>query len=136
MTHELPQNLVKGLGPEERLEQAELVLLEYARAHCVVTSRLHCALPCVAFGTPVIFVMPQSEPERVTPYLDLFSLVLPRDQYVGGGWEHNWDWENPEKPHRPTLWIDRMIAGIVNWVARVSGDKAMLVTPTTHTCAE
>ena len=28
----------------------------YAKAELVVTSRIHCALPCLAFGTPVIFV--------------------------------------------------------------------------------
>src|SRR5205085_10361521 len=35
---------------------AEDFLKKYATAKLVVTSRLHCALPCLAFGTPVIFI--------------------------------------------------------------------------------
>jgi hypothetical protein len=40
----------------ERFQMAESFLEKYATARLVVTSRLHCALPCLAFGTPVIFV--------------------------------------------------------------------------------
>jgi hypothetical protein len=43
--------------PMQRLRQAEGLLNVYARASCVVTSRLHCALPCLAFGTPVLFLI-------------------------------------------------------------------------------
>ncbi len=41
---------------QERFEMAESFLEKYATARLVITSRLHCALPCLAFGTPVIFV--------------------------------------------------------------------------------
>lgn len=41
---------------KERFAVAECLLEKYATARLVVTSRLHCALPCLAFGTPVIFV--------------------------------------------------------------------------------
>ena len=41
---------------KERFTVAESLLKKYATAKLVVTSRLHCALPCLAFGTPVIFV--------------------------------------------------------------------------------
>jgi len=40
----------------KRFEVAENLLRQYAQAKLVITSRIHCALPCVAFGTPVIFV--------------------------------------------------------------------------------
>ena len=40
----------------QRFGAAERLLTEYAQAKFVITSRLHCALPCVALGTPVIFV--------------------------------------------------------------------------------
>jgi polysaccharide pyruvyl transferase WcaK-like protein len=36
--------------------RAKRLLKKYARAKLVITSRLHCALPCIAFGTPVIFI--------------------------------------------------------------------------------
>ncbi|MBQ0733096.1 polysaccharide pyruvyl transferase family protein [Aquimarina celericrescens] len=41
---------------EEKFDMAESLLKKYARAKLVITSRIHCALPCLALGTPVIFV--------------------------------------------------------------------------------
>ena len=41
-----------------KYEEAEALLRRYATAELVITSRLHCALPCRAMGTPVIFVHP------------------------------------------------------------------------------
>ncbi len=35
---------------------AKKTLKKYAEAKLVITSRLHCALPCLAYGTPVIFI--------------------------------------------------------------------------------
>lgn len=41
---------------EDRFKEAEEMLKKYATAKLVITSRLHCALPCLAMGTPVIFI--------------------------------------------------------------------------------
>nr|WP_299343584.1 polysaccharide pyruvyl transferase family protein [Allomuricauda sp.] len=41
---------------EEKFTYAEECLKKYARARLVITSRIHCALPCLAMGTPVIFL--------------------------------------------------------------------------------
>lgn len=41
---------------EEKFKMAETLLNKYAKAKLVITSRIHCALPCLALGTPVIFV--------------------------------------------------------------------------------
>ncbi|MDY8136297.1 polysaccharide pyruvyl transferase family protein [Aquimarina sp. 2201CG5-10] len=41
---------------EEKFEYAEECLKKYAKAKLVITSRIHCALPCLAMGTPVIFL--------------------------------------------------------------------------------
>ncbi|WBX70736.1 polysaccharide pyruvyl transferase family protein [Tenacibaculum retecalamus] len=41
---------------EEKFAMAEDLLKKYAKAKLVITSRIHCALPCLAMGTPVIFV--------------------------------------------------------------------------------
>lgn len=40
----------------ERMKNVELLLDRYSRAKLVVTSLIHCALPCLAIGTPVLFV--------------------------------------------------------------------------------
>jgi Polysaccharide pyruvyl transferase len=47
-----------------RLKLAQDLLDIYARASCVVTTRLHCALPCLAMGTPVLLIDTGTEPER------------------------------------------------------------------------
>ena len=36
--------------------QAENFLTIYENASCVITDRLHCALPCLALNTPVLFI--------------------------------------------------------------------------------
>ena len=41
---------------DQKFAMAEELLHKYARAKLVITSRIHCALPCLAMGTPVIFV--------------------------------------------------------------------------------
>lgn len=40
----------------EKFAMAEDLLNKYAKAKLVITSRIHCALPCLAMGTPVIFI--------------------------------------------------------------------------------
>lgn len=49
---------------EQRFEMAENLLTKYAQARCVITSRIHCALPCLALGTPVVLVTPSYDTLR------------------------------------------------------------------------
>jgi hypothetical protein len=50
--------------PQERLHRANELLALYASASCVVTTRLHCALPCLAMGTPVLLIEASGDPYR------------------------------------------------------------------------
>ena len=43
------------LKNEQRLKYAEYFLNLYRQAKCVVTTRLHAAMPCLAFETPLLF---------------------------------------------------------------------------------
>jgi len=52
-----------------RLERANRLLERYARAKLVITTRLHCALPCVAFGTPVLLVTESPHNPRLSDLL-------------------------------------------------------------------
>jgi hypothetical protein len=52
---------------ELRLDLAERQLRLYAGAVAVVTTRLHAVLPCLAIGTPVLFVDPGTHPDRLAP---------------------------------------------------------------------
>lgn len=47
------------------------LLKKYARAKLVITSRIHCALPCVAMGTPVILLVTKYDRLRY-PGIDRF----------------------------------------------------------------
>ncbi len=63
---------------EQKFAMAEDLLHKYARARLVITSRIHCALPCLALGTPVIFVNGFTtfvDSCRFDGILDLFNRV-------------------------------------------------------------
>ena len=47
---------MKSQTSDERMNEAKLLLDRYKKAKLVFTSLIHCALPCVAMGTPVVFV--------------------------------------------------------------------------------
>jgi len=47
----------------------------YAHATLVITSRLHCALPCLSYGTPVLFLYHNMSDPRFTGLLDSVSVI-------------------------------------------------------------
>ena len=47
---------MKSQTSDERMNEAKILLDRYKKAKLVFTSLIHCALPCVAMGTPVVFV--------------------------------------------------------------------------------
>jgi hypothetical protein len=76
----------------ERLGKAEELLRLYAGARLVVTSRLHCALPCLALGTPVLFIYRPEQMARQQPGVDLAHHVS-HDDFVGESFDY--DLNNP-----------------------------------------
>ena len=54
VTHKVKQSLFKN--DYEKMEYSRELLKKYAKAKLVVTSRIHCALPCLGIETPVLFV--------------------------------------------------------------------------------
>ena len=64
---------------EEEFKYADTLLRKYAQAAYVVTSRIHCALPCIAMGTPVLYIFNENQDEvstcRMGGLLDLFHLI-------------------------------------------------------------
>jgi hypothetical protein len=61
------------------MAEAKRLVERYARAGLVITSRIHCALPCLGLGTPVVYVYDGLQPEvsscRMKGLLDLFNVV-------------------------------------------------------------
>jgi len=69
MTHHTDEK-----DPQKRLKYAKELIAKYSKAKLVITSRLHCALPCIALGTPVIFIKTEHDVGR---YDGLINLFLP-----------------------------------------------------------
>jgi len=63
---------------DSRFDLANRTLKRYETARLVVTSRIHCALPCLAMGTPVVFVnggFRQHQAQRFTGISELLNTV-------------------------------------------------------------
>ena len=57
-------NLTSFYNHKEKFFMAENLLKLYENASCVITDRLHCALPCLAFKTPVLLLNERIMKER------------------------------------------------------------------------
>ena len=70
----------KYITEEDKLKLAGDLVQTYADARLVITSRIHCALPCLAVGTPSIFIHTNGvghvrDPGRFDGLLDLFNVI-------------------------------------------------------------
>ena len=88
---------------DDRLKKSEDLLKKYSTAKFVITSRLHCALPCLAFGTPVLFLFKDVDTDpRFTGYKDLMYC------YSKPSIVTEFDWNNP-KPKRDITPIKKQL---------------------------
>jgi hypothetical protein len=101
--------------PLERFRLAQRLLDTYANAGVVVTSRLHCALPCIAFGTPVLWVIGPRSPElrvisdvenRSSGLADLVHWCTPESLLKG---EHAYSLSTPPPSPRRHLELARSL---------------------------
>jgi hypothetical protein len=60
---------------KKRFEYAEGLIKKYAKAGLVITSRLHCALPCLGLETPVIFIPLNIRDERFSGIKELLRVM-------------------------------------------------------------
>lgn len=83
ISHMVP--VYKTTNHESLLCTAEDLLHKYAKAKLVVTSRIHCALPCLGLETPLIFVLDKvmnskknifNTPNRFGGLLDFFRVAV------------------------------------------------------------
>lgn len=74
----------------EKKKRALELLQHYCTAKLVITNRLHVALPCVAFGTPVLFVHSKVS---VDPRFDETIVKLIGD---GKSIPQGWNWDSPK----------------------------------------
>lgn len=64
---EIPDNF---LSDEDKFSYAKDLLKKYSTAQFVVTSRIHCALPCLSLETPVIYIENVNQSEESSCRLD------------------------------------------------------------------
>ena len=85
------------------------LLDKYARAKLVITSRLHCALPCLSYGTPVLFSYYNMDDVRFAGLLDSVS-VLGRDKIY---------WTDLQRHTRKTrdweIKVDALVDTVQDW---------------------
>lgn len=62
---------------EERRDEVIRYLETYQNAKCVITFRLHCALPCLALETPVLLVRHSFKSVRFDPYREWLHKASP-----------------------------------------------------------
>lgn len=83
-----------NVGPKAkkyaRKMKKSLELLElYAKAKIVITSRLHCALPCIAMGVPVVFLHKKWNTEnRLDGYRNIINGYGPKDEKIEIDWKY------------------------------------------------
>lgn len=101
-----------------RMRKAKALLALYARAKAVVTSRLHCALPCLALGTPVLFITDRADDRR---FSGLIGLVrhCERQAFLTG--ESEFNLESPVQNSDDYLALARPLAA--SCTAFVSGTQ-------------
>ena len=75
-------NLTSLYDYKEKFFMAENLLKIYENASCVITDRLHCALPCLAFKTPVLLIKNERMPERFDRISNLL-LESSSEEYMG-----------------------------------------------------
>jgi hypothetical protein len=67
--------LVRLKKVDNHLKVTDEYLKRLSKARLVVTSRIHCALPCLAVGTPVIFIDSELDSARLSGLVDLFNTI-------------------------------------------------------------
>ena len=94
-------NFTSFYSCEEKFQYAENLLKIYENASCVITDRLHCALPSLAFKTPVLLLQNNRMTERYDGLNDLMHKSTPNDYKTS--YSSVFDVENP--PENPKNYL-------------------------------
>ncbi len=108
------------LNNEQRLQYAVKLLKMYSRAKCVVTTRLHAAMPCLGLKTPVLLITNKND-SRFSGLRELTRWCT-KQEFVAG--TYAFDCDNP--PNNPTTYLplrERLIETVTQWVNIHGGEK-------------
>lgn len=76
------------LSWDERVKRVEELLTLYRNAKCVITNRLHCALPCLAQETPVLLVKAKTDDIRFSPYYEFLHRTTVKE-FLSGDYDYD-----------------------------------------------
>lgn len=113
LTHGVPLTEFNATNYAERLLYAEKILDKYQKAKCVVTERLHAALPCLAFETPVLLIAGSD-----SRFGGLKELVrsCSKQEFINGNFD--FDFDNPRENPKDYIPIREKLINIMqDWVA-------------------
>ncbi len=85
-------NIGNDLSNNTKLTIAKYWLAMYQSAHCVVTSRLHAMLPCLALGTPVLAIQKEDQ-HRFEGLIELTNSTTEKD-LLDGKFKYNFNQPN------------------------------------------
>lgn len=104
---------------EKREERLERYLKAYQGADFVVTTRLHCALPCIALGTPVILIVNRNEDfyDRIVCFSELCA-CFSEEEFLGGMADELL--RNPFENKSPHKLVEEMEQGVKQFISETS----------------
>ena len=94
ITHSRARN--PSLSWEGRKRIVEDLLTTYRNAKYVITKRLHCALPCLSQGTPVLIIKEETDDIRFSPYRDWLHWITVKD-FLNGNYTYDFNQPLPNK---------------------------------------
>lgn len=99
-THQLDIEKNSKLSWEQRFKNVKELLDTYQSAKLVITSRLHCALPCLALGMPVILLYDEDKiytKDRLSDYAKMVNSMSTKEFLNSGMEKVNSNVENPKE---------------------------------------
>lgn len=113
----------------QRMEAAKAMLARYAGATCVITRRLHCAMACLAIGTPVV-LLHHADYEDVTRFAPMSDMlrVQPVDAFLAEvrAGQFRSAWENPPQVRR---WKETLRQAVAEGISRAERMPLPVVPP-------
>lgn len=108
---------------EKKFKCAEELLEKYRKAKCVITSRLHVAMPCLAFKTPVLLINVQKDQYRFEGLNELVRNCS-KEELLAGRASFNFDEPSPNS----NLYVplrENLIKVVTNWVKIIKKHNLM-----------
>ncbi|MES2122455.1 MAG: polysaccharide pyruvyl transferase family protein [Chlamydiota bacterium] len=109
--------LLQLLSTEHRLKYAEYLLNLYRRCKCVVTTRLHASMPCLAFETPVLMISSdrRGAMDARFPGLVEHAYHCSKEELLGGECDYDFDCP-PENPKTYLPIRKQLCKTMMEWV--------------------